>query len=387
MAQIKTPKVYHSEPDAIVHLGGFARDLGNRALIIGGSTALTVAGERVSEQLKDAHIDYETEVYFGRPTSESSQDFAALARRMKADFIVGVGGGRAIDTAKWAACASGLPTIAVPTVAATCAAFAATIVTYDQSGASTGFFVPPQSPVAVFADTQIIAAAPPRYLRAGLADTLAKWYENLPDLRNTDSLYLHQQLVIARLAVDVITKHAPTLLPRLEVSADAKNTRKASPNASWDSQDIGSQTAFIELVDAIILLAGLVGSITANTNYAGLAHPFYTASTYLRQMDGSLHGERVAYGLLAQAVAMKENRAYFEELLELLELLEQPLTLKQLGVAENDHAAIAILAQKTMEYTQGFRLDDQDLNAAYLQEVFTKTDEHRYGGDNQEVAA
>jgi glycerol dehydrogenase len=363
MAEIKTPHVYYSEPNAVERLAGFARGLGKKALILGGPTALSLVGQRVSAQLEAAGIACQTTPYVGHPTEQAGRGFALLAALWGADVIVGIGGGRALDTAKLTAFEAALPIITIPTIAATCAAFAATVVTYDEAGVSTGFFVPPQSPVAVFADTEVIAQAPIRYLKSGLADTLAKWYENQPALRYTDSLFLHQQLANARLATDVIAKRAPDILRRLE-QADYKGRRL-----------IGRQADFIELVDAVILLAGLVGCITANTDYSGLAHPFYTASTWLRQTDIRLHGERVAYGLVAQAVALDENEKFIEELLSLLVMLDQPLTLEQIGLPGDRRADRVLLAEKTVENLGRFEVDGQKPGVAFLVDVFDRTDE------------
>ncbi|MDR2586726.1 MAG: iron-containing alcohol dehydrogenase [Coriobacteriales bacterium] len=376
MAEIKAPRVYHSEPGAIERLADFVRGRAKKALVLGGPTALSLVGQRVSEQLEAAGIAYQVVRYTGRPTERASDDLALLAAQQGADLIVGVGGGRAIDTAKFTGFKATLPVVALPTIAATCAAFAATIVTYDDEGNSTGFFVPPQSPVAVFADTEVIAQAPPRYLKAGLADTLAKWYENQPALKHSDSLFLHQQLVTARLATDLIIKHSPGVLRRLE-QADYEGRRL-----------IGRQAELIELVDAVILLAGLVGCITANTDYSGLAHPFYTACTWLRQTDAYLHGERVAYGLIAQAVALGESEEFVEELLGLLVMLDQPLTLEQIGVPKDQHEDRTLLAAKTIEHLGRFEIDGKRPSVAFLKDVFERTDQFtwQHAGEREAVA-
>ncbi|MDR1185178.1 MAG: iron-containing alcohol dehydrogenase [Coriobacteriales bacterium] len=377
MAEIKTPRVYYSEPGAIEHLADFVYGLGKKALILGGPTALSLVGQRVFVQLEAAGIQYQTASYAGRPTKQASCSFALLATQWDADFIVGIGGGRAIDTAKFTASEAGLPVIAIPTIAATCAAFAATVVTYDETGVSTGFFVPLQSPVAVFADTEVIAQAPSRYLKSGLADTLAKWYENQSVLKYSDSLFLHQQLVNARLAMDIITKRAPDVLSRLD---------QLEQSDSEARRVVGWQSDFIELVDAVILLAGLVGCITANTDYSGLAHPFYTACTWLRQTDIRLHGERVAYGLVAQAVALGESEEFIEELLNLLTMLDQPLTLEQIGVSGNRCEDRVLLAEKTVENLGRFEVNGQKPSIAFLKEVFDRTDKLQHWRKNGQEA-
>jgi glycerol dehydrogenase len=369
MASIKTPRLYVSEPNAIEQLGSFARTLGgNQALVVAGRTAWDKAGAVVGRQLESNGISFATEFYSGFPSVADGESLAARALDTGAGFIVGVGGGRTLDVSKLAAARAGLPHIAVPTIAATCAAFAACVVLYNKEGAAVGFELPETSPIAVFADTSIIAAAPTRYLKAGLADTLAKWYENLPNLRFSDSLYIRQQLNEAHLALEIISEHAPGVLARLD---------KASPE---QATAIGTSREFIELVDCVILLAGLVGAITANVLYAGLAHPFYTGATYVPETRTYLHGERVAFGLFAQVVALENSKEHVDELVNLLHLLEQPLTFEQIGIRDNAKDAAAVIAANTLGAFHSFKIKGKTPTVEQLTQIYLDTDAlgHRY---------
>ncbi|MDR2106512.1 MAG: iron-containing alcohol dehydrogenase [Coriobacteriales bacterium] len=362
MAQIRTPRVYYAEPEALDKLGAFATTLGGRAYIVAGHNAWGVAGEKVTAQLAAEGIEWQQEEYASFPSEADARAIAERARLAKAEFIIGVGGGRALDVSKLAASYLGVFHIAVPTIAATCAAFAACVVLYDTEGAAVGFDLPDYSPIAVFADTAILAAAPLRYLKAGLADTLAKWYENLPNLLYSDSLLTHQQLNDAHLALDTIRKHAPVVLEQL---------KGATPE---QAAEIGAGTPFKELVDTIILMAGLVGSITANTEYHGLAHPFYTGATYVPATRTYLHGERVSFGLFAQSVALKDSAELQEELLGLLSLLDQPVTFAQIGITEDLEQAAHTIAKNTLGAFSSFEVDGKVPSVEQLQAIYLETD-------------
>ncbi|MGN0158310.1 MAG: iron-containing alcohol dehydrogenase [Brotaphodocola sp.] len=76
---------------------------GSRVLIVYGGGSVIRSGllDRVCKNLKDEHLQYEL---FGgakaNPTVEHARDGVRLAAAWNADFILGIGGGSAIDTAK-----------------------------------------------------------------------------------------------------------------------------------------------------------------------------------------------------------------------------------------------------------------------------------------------
>lgn len=60
----------------------------------------------------------------------------------------------------------------VPSVAATCAAVSAVSILYDHQGVYQEMYHLRAAPEVVILDSQIIAAAPVRWLSAGIGDTL-----------------------------------------------------------------------------------------------------------------------------------------------------------------------------------------------------------------------
>ena len=86
-------------------------------------------------------------------------------------------GGKAIDTAKIAADRAGLPAIIIPTIASTDAPCSGCAVIYSKVGVFDSVCYQKSNPAAVLVDVAVIAAAPTRFLVAGMGDALSTWFE------------------------------------------------------------------------------------------------------------------------------------------------------------------------------------------------------------------
>ena len=103
----------------------------------------------------------------GRCENELSRLSATMAQT-HADVLVGMGGGKTIDTAKIVADRAGIPVIIVPTIASTDAPCSGCAVLYSQDGIFDSRVLSKANPAAVLVDTGIIATAPTRFLVAGM---------------------------------------------------------------------------------------------------------------------------------------------------------------------------------------------------------------------------
>jgi glycerol dehydrogenase len=300
--------------------------LGRRALVVGGRRALGVAAERLVAVLDDAGILSERRVFDGEVCETERDAVIARAREAHAEAIIGVGGGKAIDTAKWAASGLGVPFAAVPTSAATCACAVGLIITYDAAGVPNGGSWARRSPDLVVVDTEVIGAAPARLLAAGLADALPKYLELSYNGRGEG----------AGLSMDLSVGLGLRLFERLVV------LRPASLPAP-ESQP------FAELLDSCFLTNGVLGNLVAREYRLAASHAIDVGLLRLqaprRDHKRFLHGERVAYGNLVQAVLLEPLLpGLFERISDFNRAFALPCRLTDVGLA-GDSATMAQLAE------------------------------------------
>ena len=175
---LRSPGKYIQGPGEINNLGKHAKGMGNKFLVL--ATKNNIA--RVGEDIRAGLEAVEKEVYFYEFGGECSKaEIAACEEAAKAndcDVIVGVGGGKAIDTAKAAATnLGGLTCIIIPTVASNDSPCSGVAVIYNDEGVVIKALMMKRNPDLVLVDTAVIAKAPQRLLVAGIGDALATWFE------------------------------------------------------------------------------------------------------------------------------------------------------------------------------------------------------------------
>ncbi len=253
----------------------FAR-MGNRPLVVGGSSTLAVVQSRLepaiaSQQLSAAWASY---------SPDCSEDSLAMLRSQieqhQADFIIGVGGGKALDTAKLLAHQCHLPIVTIPTSGATCAAWTALSNVYSPEGAFLYDVPLDRCPDLLVLDYSLIQTASQRTLVAGIGDALAKWYEASVSSGTSEQTLIIAAVQQARILRDIL----------FQKSTDAL---KEPGGEAWR-----------EVVDATVLLAGVIGGLGGAQCRTVAAHAVHNGLTHIRAAHDALHGEKVAYGILVQ---------------------------------------------------------------------------------------
>jgi uncharacterized oxidoreductase len=243
----------------------------------------------------------------------------ALSARLESDgasLIIGLGGGSVLDTAKALSVKLDLPFVAIPTIAATCAAATPLSVWYSLEGKALGFETFNRAVDAVLVEPRIILEAPTDYLKAGIADTLAKWYE--ASILTAGDEYLP---LSARLGLEVSATLKDVLLEKGKAAKTALQTHTLSPE-------------FIEVVDAIIIGGSLVGGLGERYTRVAAAHALHNGMSVLSETRHLLHGVKVAYGLLVQAALMEDGS--LAELVPKFRELDLPLSLRDMGIDPDD---------------------------------------------------
>ena len=163
---------YSIGTDAYANVPEVCEPFGSRVFLIGGKKALAAAGQLLRDAIAESSLEIVETVFFSADCTYAEIDrLAAHARACKADMIFGMGGGKALDTAKGAACRLGLPVFTFPTIAATCAATTALSVVYREDGRFDSFYFYERPARHCFINMEVLAAAPDKYLCAGMGDT------------------------------------------------------------------------------------------------------------------------------------------------------------------------------------------------------------------------
>ncbi len=227
--------------------------------------------------------------------------------------VIGIGGGKTLDTSKAVAYYAGLPMIIVPTAASTDAPCSRLSVVYTESGEFEHYLPLPKNPDMVLMDTEIIAKAPVRFLAAGIGDALATYYEAAACVQS-DAVTMagghvtNAAITLAKLCRDIL------LADGVKAVAAVKQ---------------GVSTHAVEnIVEANTYLSG----VGFESSGLAAAHAIHNGLTVLEECHHMLHGEKVAFGAVSQMVL--ENRP-LEEIREIIAFCKEiglPVTLKALGI-------------------------------------------------------
>src|SRR5262249_30131423 len=134
-------------------------------------------GVQLREGLRVAGIASVARSFRGECSLEEITAHVEALAEERIDCVLAAGGGKCIDAGKAIAFRLGIPVVVLPTLASNEAQCSALSVIYSPEGVSAGPEFYPSSPALVVVDTGIVAAAPERYLVAGMGDAMATWYE------------------------------------------------------------------------------------------------------------------------------------------------------------------------------------------------------------------
>ncbi len=189
--------------------------LGASALLVSGKSTMKLAGSRVKQILDK---DYEVATFLAEEINVAIIKDAEHAAA-GVDFLIGVGGGRVIDTAKIVSYNIDRPFISIPTAASHdgIASARASVPTIEGHAS-----LEAQPPMAIVADTGIIASAPHRLLAAGCADVISNYTAILDwELahRVKGEPMSEYAITLSKMTAEILVKDAHLIKPHQEQSA------------------------------------------------------------------------------------------------------------------------------------------------------------------------
>jgi glycerol dehydrogenase len=322
-----SPSRYTQGKDATAVLGAEMTGLGLQgpALIVGGRSAIRLLSETWERTFAEAGIKFAVHPFGGECSLAEIERIKQAARQHKACVIVGAGGGKVLDAARAAAADLDLPVVNCPTVASSDAPCSALSVIYTDEGVVEGSRFYRKNPDLVLVDTQVIAQGPPRLLVAGMGDALATWFEartcvegHVKNLRG--GLSTQSALALAKLCYRTLLADGPDALRAVQTSV-------VTP-------------ALERLVEANTLLSG----IGFESSGLAAAHAIHNGLTTAPATHDYLHGEKVAFGLLAQLVLEGKPSSLIGRVMGFATEVGLPITLAQIGLAELSQEQLRTIA-------------------------------------------
>jgi len=347
------PGKYIQGSGAILRLEQMIRQFGNKAILITSPTAGKNLPAEYSQPPLTSLIYLEP--FGGECCEEELTRISESINREKAQVVVGMGGGKVIDTAKIAADRAGLPVIIVPAIASTDAPCSGCAVTYTAEGVFEKVHYQRLNPSVVLVDMNIIARAPVRFLVAGMGDALATWFEArscaaTSSTNECGGLGTWTGHSLARLCYEVLLEHG----------VQAKKDNEAGMVS----------LALNRIAEANILLSG----IGFESGGLASAHAIHNGLTVLPETHDFYHGEKVAFGLLA---GMHLNGATQDEINEVYTFCQSvglPLTLADLGISSENREGLRKVALKTTEPDSSIHHEGPGITAELVFDSLIKAD-------------
>lgn len=327
-----SPARYVQGPGVLNRLGGYLGLLNvQRVAVLASSGRIESSGDRIRRSFEQSDLGYTFHPFGGESSLTEIEVRVQEMRVERPDAVVAFGGGKCIDTGKAVAFRLEVPLVVVPSLASNDAPCSASSVLYDDFGVVSGVEFYPESPSLVVVDSELVAAAPERYLVAGMGDAMATWYETKAVAENPNGI----SVLGARptIAAETISEAcAQTLYDHGVAAASAVRSGRVD-----DSLE--------RVIEANTLLSGLgfeSGGLAA-AHGVGLA---FTAIPTVH--DNYLHGEMVAFGVLVQ-LAMQNLEAEARRAAGFFQQIGLPIHLGQLSVSD-DETTLTTIVERTISF-------------------------------------
>ena len=289
-------------------------------------------GALLLEGMRSAGIESVSRIFGGECSLEEITAHAEALAEQRIDALIAAGGGKCVDAGKAIAFRLGIPIVVVPTLASNDAPCSALSVLYSPEGVSTGVEFYPQSPAFVIVDTGVIAAAPERFLVAGMGDAMATWYEaNVCRLNEAAVTAVGARPTLAACAIGEVC--AATLFERGVAAAAAVASHKVD-----------------ELLESVVEANTLLSGLGFESGGLAAAHGVAQSYTAIPEVNAHyLHGEMVAMGTLAQLV-MESRPDEAARVAEFFASVGLPVHLGQLSLTPADAHALDVVSEGTLAF-------------------------------------
>lgn len=346
---ICSPGTYVQGEGEIAHLAEHIENMGKAsAYLIVDSFIDQTYHEDIIKSFEEKTMKYKVQVFGGECCD---QEINLHRDQMKEyDVVLGIGGGKTLDTSKAVSYYENCPVMIVPTAASSDAPCSRLSVVYTPEGQFSHYLPLTKNPDMVIMDTEVIAKAPARFLAAGIGDALATYYEAAACVRSN----------AVTMAGGHVTKAAITL---------AKLCRDTLLEEGYQAFVAVTQGQCTKAVENIIEANTYLSGVGFESGGLSGAHAIHNGLTALEATHKLLHGEKVAFGTVTQLVLENNPLDEIKEIIHFCKKLGLPTSLEALGISNvtDEELLVAATEACSKEDTMGnlpFEVTPKDIVAA-----------------------
>ena len=304
--KIQMPREVYIGPDVIYETGEICMDLhlDNKVLVLTGPNTYDIAAKHAIESLENQDIEVNVKIV-EKVSYDSVEEVSEMIT--PGTNVLGVGGGKVIDVAKLASYDKNVFFVSMPTTASH-DGIVSPLASIKNPKTSTS--AKAHAPIAVIADSKIIANSPFRLLSAGCADlisnfTAIKDWQLAHRLKNES--YSESAASLSIMSAKMITDNVDSIKPGLEESA--------------------------RLVVKTLFSSGMAISIAGSSRPAsGSEHTFSHALDKILDKP-CLHGEQCGVGTILMMYLYGGDWKFIRDSLK---AVGAPTSAKELGISDEN---------------------------------------------------
>lgn len=322
---LKSPARYVQGAGVLYQFDQYLDGMGNRLLIL-----ISQSGTKRICPILDvcfAGKDYELhyDIFKGECSQNQIDRLLTKARELNCTAVIGIGGGKILDTAKGVAHHGNLPVVIVPTVASTDSPCSSLSVVYHDNGEFDKYLFLRNCPDMVLVDTDVIVKAPVDLLVAGMGDAMATWFE-------------------ARACRASGSNNQVSGKPTLAATGMAKMCWDLLQQCGPAAKEAVERHECTEDVETIVEVNTYLSSVGFESGGLAAAHAIQKGFTFIPQLHALYHGYKVAFCTLTQLV-MEESEE-LESVLAFCCAVGLPVCFADMGYTEIDHEKLRLAAEK-----------------------------------------
>ncbi|MCH4171160.1 MAG: glycerol dehydrogenase [Lactobacillus sp.] len=288
----------------------YLHPLGRKVLMMADAIVWPIAGDAFTGYLENNGFTVTRVEFGGEASVEEITRITKIARDAKVDMVIGLGGGKTLDTSKAIAQAVNARLVIAPTAASADAPTAGLSVLYTPDGQFDQYEFYTRHSDLVLVDTQVIANAPVRTLVSGISDAMATNIE----------------------AKATAKKHGVTMgggKATFAGRAIAAECERVLWEYAYEAVESNKAHVVTPALEAIVEANTLLSGLGFENGGLAAAHAIHNGFTAVHGEIHSLtHGEKVAFGTMVELVLQGTPHDELNKYIEFYLTLGLPITLE-----------------------------------------------------------